>query len=63
MLLPMLLLLWLQERVRSAGGFVFWNGGSARIMGVLSMSRAIGDGCLKPYGLIATPDVSEATEL
>lgn len=40
----------------AAGGHVFWNGGH-RVMGVLSMSRALGDRYLKQFGVIATPEV------
>lgn len=46
----------LQERVEKAGGQVlYWNG--HRVMGVLAMSRAIGDHCLRPY-VIPEPEVS-----
>lgn len=48
-----------QARITQAGGFVFWNGGH-RVMGVLSMSRAIGDLHLKKYGVIPTPEVRHA---
>ncbi len=45
-----------QERVEKAGGQVlFWNG--HRVMGVLAMSRAIGDHGLRPY-VIPEPEVS-----
>lgn len=45
----------LQERVEKAGGQVlYWNG--HRVMGVLAMSRAIGDHCLRPY-VIPEPEV------
>lgn len=43
-------------RVEEAGGQVwFWNG--ARVMGVLAMSRAIGDRSLRPY-VIPDPEVT-----
>eukprot|EP00955_Chlamydomonas_euryale_P051673 354917-Chlamydomonas_euryale.AAC.22 len=43
------------ERVRQAGGQVYnWNG--HRVMGVLAMSRAIGDHALRPY-VIPEPEV------
>jgi protein phosphatase 2C len=45
-----------QERIESAGGrVIFWEG--ARVLGVLAMSRAIGDGYLKPY-VSAVPEVT-----
>jgi len=45
----------LQARVEAAGGqILFWNG--VRVMGVLAVSRAIGDHCLRPY-VIAEPEV------
>eukprot|EP00803_Ostreobium_quekettii_P001813 evm.model.scf_620.1 EVM.evm.TU.scf_620.1 scf_620:3707-6245(-) len=44
------------ERIQKAGGKVmFWNG--ARVMGVLAMSRAIGDLSFRPY-VIPDPDVT-----
>ncbi|CAN6173991.1 unnamed protein product [Urochloa humidicola] len=49
-----------QERIESAGGrVIFWEG--ARVLGVLAMSRAIGDGYLKPY-VSSVPEVT-VTEL
>jgi protein phosphatase 2C len=43
-------------RVEAAGGQgLFWNG--HRVMGVLAMSRAIGDHCLRPY-VIPEPEVT-----
>jgi serine/threonine protein phosphatase PrpC len=42
-------------RVEAAGGqILFWNG--VRVMGVLAVSRAIGDHCLRPF-VIAKPEV------
>lgn len=45
-----------QARVEAAGGqILFWNG--VRVMGLLAVSRAIGDHSLRPY-VIAKPEVS-----
>ena len=47
-----------QARVEKAGGQVlYWNG--HRVMGVLAMSRAIGDHGLRPY-VIPEPEVRAA---
>ena len=44
-----------QARVEALGGqILFWNG--VRVMGVLAVSRAIGDHCLRPF-VIAKPEV------
>ena len=54
-LLSSQILHWLQARVEAAGGqILFWNG--VRVMGVLAVSRAIGDHCLRPF-VIAQPEV------
>ena len=46
----------MQARVEAAGGqILFWNG--VRVMGVLAVSRAIGDHCLRPF-VIAQPEVT-----
>lgn len=51
------LFLYSQERVERAGGQVlYWNG--HRVMGVLAMSRAIGDHDLRPY-VIPEPEVCD----
>lgn len=42
-----------QARILNAGGTV----SDSRVMGVLNMSRAIGDLCLRPLGVIPDPDV------
>lgn len=47
------------ERVEKAGGHVlYWNG--HRVMGILAMSRAIGDHGLRPY-IIPEPEISVVT--
>ncbi|XP_073009024.1 probable protein phosphatase 2C 24 [Typha latifolia] len=44
------------ERIQSAGGrVIYWDG--PRVLGVLAMSRAIGDSYLKPY-VIPEPEVT-----
>ncbi|KAG1339245.1 hypothetical protein COCNU_04G015510 [Cocos nucifera] len=44
------------ERIQAAGGrVIYWDG--ARVLGVLAMSRAIGDRYLKPY-VMAEPEVT-----
>ncbi|XP_003577991.1 probable protein phosphatase 2C 68 [Brachypodium distachyon] len=49
------------ERIESAGGrVIFWEG--ARVLGVLAMSRAIGDGYLKPF-VSAVPEVTVTERL
>jgi len=45
-----------KSRVEAAGGqILYWNG--RRVMGVLAMSRAIGDQCLQPY-VIPDPEIT-----
>ncbi|CAO2148300.1 unnamed protein product [Urochloa humidicola] len=49
-----------QERIEAADGrVIFWKG--ARVLGVLAMSRAIGDGYLKPY--VSSVSAVTVTEL
>ncbi|XP_030451240.1 protein phosphatase 2C 37 [Syzygium oleosum] len=44
------------ERIQNAGGrVIYWDG--ARVLGVLAMSRAIGDNYLKPY-VVPDPEVT-----
>ena len=45
-----------QARIKSAGGRIVFSSGSHRVMGMLAMSRAIGDHFLRPY-VIAEPEV------
>eukprot|EP00798_Chlamydomonas_sp_ICE-L_P017078 gene17078-23373_t len=45
-----------QERVKAAGGHIS-NYRGVRVMGVLAMTRAIGDKSLRRYGVIPNPDV------
>ncbi|KAJ4963010.1 hypothetical protein NE237_022949 [Protea cynaroides] len=50
------------NRIQEAGGrVIYWDG--ARVLGVLAMSRAIGDSYLKPY-MVSEPEVTitERTE-
>lgn len=45
-----------QDRIERCGGkIVYWNG--ARVMGILAMSRAIGDLGFRRYGVICDPEV------
>jgi len=46
-----------KERIEKAGGFVFHNTGIPRVMGILNMSRAIGDLWLNKFGVIPDPDI------
>jgi len=46
-----------KDRIRRAGGQVVWQNGF-RVMGALSMTRAIGDHFLRPAGVIADPEIS-----
>lgn len=43
--------------MEAAGGKVLHKGGSHRVMGLLAMSRAIGDHFLRPF-IVADPEVS-----
>eukprot|EP00803_Ostreobium_quekettii_P004875 evm.model.scf_1630.5 EVM.evm.TU.scf_1630.5 scf_1630:14575-16489(-) len=46
-----------QERIRNCGGKVLdFNG--KRVMGLLAMSRAFGDHCLRDVGVVAEPEVT-----
>lgn len=50
----------LQARITSLGGKVVHKGGSHRVMGLLAMTRAIGDHFLRPY-VISEPEVGEGS--
>jgi protein phosphatase 2C len=50
--------LLLQARVSDLGGKVVTKGGSSRVMGLLAMTRAIGDHFLRPY-VIPEPEVRQ----
>lgn len=50
----------MQARIKAAGGQVLFHNG-CRVMGALAMSRAVGDHALRPYGVIADPDVGHYT--
>eukprot|EP00798_Chlamydomonas_sp_ICE-L_P030462 gene30462-35473_t len=45
-----------QARVTAAGGLIL-NHNGLRVMGVLNMTRALGDSVLRKYGVIPDPDV------
>jgi hypothetical protein len=55
-LLLLLTAAFLQARVSALGGKVVVKGGSHRVMGLLAMTRAIGDHFLRPY-VIPEPEV------
>lgn len=46
-----------EKRIRQCGGRI-WDFNGKRVMGLLAMTRAFGDDCLKPYGISATPEVN-----
>ncbi|KAG1675229.1 hypothetical protein FOA52_016260 [Chlamydomonas sp. UWO 241] len=46
-----------EARIVDAGGRIVSRGGASRVMGMLAMTRAIGDHYLRPY-VIAEPEVS-----
>lgn len=49
-----------QDRIIAAGGRIVHNGGTKRVMGMLAMTRAIGDHYLRPY-VIADPEVGRGS--
>jgi hypothetical protein len=46
-----------QERIKRAGGQVVWSNG-LRVMGALSMTRALGDHFLRRHGVIPEPEIA-----
>lgn len=46
-----------RTRIENSGGCVLWNTGIARVVGILSLTRAIGDKSLRKFGIIPDPDV------
>lgn len=49
--------MYLQTRIRSLGGRIVYTHGAPRVMGMLAMTRSIGDHYLRPY-IIADPEVA-----
>lgn len=47
-----------QQRIKSLNGWIDW-GLDAKVNGRLAMTRSIGDFHLKPYGVIATPEIQQ----
>lgn len=47
-----------QERIKSLNGWIDW-GLDAKVNGRLAMTRSIGDFHLKPYGVIAIPEIQQ----
>ncbi|XP_023689474.1 protein phosphatase 1K, mitochondrial-like [Paramormyrops kingsleyae] len=48
-----------QQRIQESGGFIHWNSvGEPYVNGRLAMTRSIGDFRLKPYGVIALPEIT-----
>ncbi|XP_038060697.1 protein phosphatase 1K, mitochondrial-like [Patiria miniata] len=46
-----------RERIEASNGFISWNSkGQPLVNGALTMTRSIGDGPLKRYGVIAQPE-------
>lgn len=46
-----------ENRIRECGGRV-WDFNGRRVMGLLAMTRAFGDDCLKNFGITAKPEVT-----
>ncbi|GAX83691.1 hypothetical protein CEUSTIGMA_g11116.t1 [Chlamydomonas eustigma] len=46
-----------ESRIKTAGGTILHNHGARRVMGVLNMTRAIGDNWLRRFGVIPEPEV------
>lgn len=48
-----------QQRINLFNGWIDWGLNSPRVNGRLAMTRSIGDFHLKPYGVIAIPEVQQ----
>lgn len=47
-----------RQRITDSGGFVMNDRGVHRVMGILAVSRAIGDHNMRPFGVTAVPDIT-----
>ncbi|KPP75448.1 protein phosphatase 1K, mitochondrial-like [Scleropages formosus] len=48
-----------RQRIQESGGFIEWNSvGEPYVNGRLAMTRSIGDFQVKPYGVIALPEIT-----
>lgn len=48
-----------QQRIDLFNGWIDWGLNSPKVNGRLAMTRSIGDFHLKPYGVIATPEIQQ----
>lgn len=48
-----------QKRIKLFNGWIDWGPNSPKVNGKLAMTRSIGDFHLKPYGVIAIPEVHQ----
>lgn len=46
-----------RNRVKESDGFVVHLDGTDRVMGILAVTRAVGDHCLRKYGVTCVPEV------
>lgn len=51
-----------EDRIRECGGRI-WDFNGRRVMGLLAMTRAFGDDCLKAFGIVSKPEVSHSNPL